>query len=599
MHVFESVTAQVATQVEKVDSLDIAVVAGRIPRRSDSRCPGCDDGDCEGKTKAPVYMMAYSTTGRKRKEDVTHSRWLVVDWDAQELPNVKTEHVAVPTHRGRWHILLRLERDATREEYAATAEAFAKRYGSASDPRARNIERLLYAPHRDALVRYGGVGSLPVEKPVLAPVAAPQLPITRRAPSRRFREQWVSAMVASPSGNNWLAGALGGVLARNCGYTNDEIAQTMGAWLGGVDPKFDKHVDDAQRAADSARAGNPIQGIPKLAEAGIVFGLEDEWSLDQLPEDDDGLLAAAGGRVWTAATIADRPLPPVPWLCERWGLTVGAPIILAGSGGVGKTWLVQALAVAVSSERGLWLGETVTHGAVLHIDHEQTGNQTHRRYQQLGLNGKAPLVHIEQPKWRLSSDRGLEWLARACERRKLVLIDSLRATTPGRDENDSTIRELLDPLTAVSNDTGCTIVIIHHARKRAKDERSTIRGSSAIVDAAGAALGMQRDNGDLTLWLEKTREKGALTRDLFQDASILIEDVADGQTVVRTTDVGEEPYAQIKAVVQSLPPGMSYREVGRAARGWRIDEANRWYKQTHQAPPVTASRENASDDGRQ
>ncbi len=590
MHVFDSVTAQMAVQEKKVDGWDLPLVDLAIPRRTDDRCPGCDDKDCEGKTRAPVYMMAHSTTGRKRKEDVTHSRWLVVDWDAQELPDVKTEHVAVPSHRGHWHLLVRLERGATREEYAATADAFARRYGSASDPRARNIERLLYAPRRGAICRSGGVGYLQVEKPVLAPVAAQQLPTTRKTPSRRFREQWVSAMVASPHNNNWLAGALGGVLARNCGYTNDEIAQTMGVWLGGVDPKFDKHVDDAQRGADSARNGDPIQGIPELIKRGIIFGLEDEWSLDELPDDDDGLLAAAGGKVWTAATIADRPLPPVAWLCERWGMSPGAPVVLAGSGGVGKTWLVQALTVAVSSEKGLWLGETVAHGAALHIDHEQTGNQTHRRYQQLGLNGKAPLVHIEQPKWRLSSERGIEWLAKACVRRKLVIIDSLRATTPGRDENDSTIRELLDPLTGISNDTGCVIVIIHHARKRSADgERSTIRGSSAIVDAAGAALGMQRDNGDLTLWLEKTREKGALTKDLFDDAQVLIEDTPEGQTIVRTTGVHEDPYAQVKMVVQSLPPGMKFRDVVNAARGWRAQEAWAWYRSTHLASGKDAS----------
>jgi RecA-family ATPase len=73
------------------------------------------------------------------------------------------------------------------------------------------------------------------------------------------------------------------------------------------------------------------------------------------------------------------------------------------------------------------------------------------------------------------------------------MIDSFRAAIPGQDENESSVRTFLDKLTRVSETTGCSFVVLHHAGKgsKEKDGREKGRGSGAIFDACGTVLDLQ------------------------------------------------------------------------------------------------------------
>lgn len=582
MHVFETVTAARAAQVENVDELPLNEVARRIPRRSDDRCKGCANKECTGKTLAPVYLMARSVDRSRGKRSVVGSSWLVVDWDAEKLPAIETEHIAIQSHRGHWHLLVRLAREANRDDYAATAQAFAKRWGSASDKQTRHIERVLYAPHREALVRHGGVGSLGVLEGAPEVTEAPQLPTTRKAPSRRFLDQWAAAMAASKSGNNDLCGMLGGVLARNCGYTDEEIVQTVRAIIGGIE-NVDKHADDAMRAGRTARLGGKCKGIPELAARGLTFELEDEWPDIEV----DGSLDAVFGPRWTGEDIETAPVPDIRWVSEKWAIAPGAPVVLAGAGGLGKTLLAQALALGVSTPGGAWLGEQMPFGRVLHIDHEQGLVATRRRYQRLGIRGASGLELRCPPSrgWRLSSKDGLAWLMRAAEGSRLVVIDSLRASTPGVDENDSDIRTLLDPLGEVAEETGAAVLVIHHARKTGKDEPidgpEFLRGSSGITDAASAVIGLARRGEMVDMWLAKIRDPGRNTHGLFVKHSITLRNDETGGLHIEAA----ESRALALQQIASLPDGLTTREVDAAVSGIRNAEKRRHYYATHPDTP--------------
>jgi RecA-family ATPase len=79
----------------------------------------------------------------------------------------------------------------------------------------------------------------------------------------------------------------------------------------------------------------------------------------------------------------------------------------------------------------------------------------------------------------------------------LIIIDTFRAATPGADENDSSIRAYVDLLGRVAAETGCTVLILHHAKKRGSnnktDRRELMRGSSALFDAADAVFFISRE----------------------------------------------------------------------------------------------------------
>jgi len=175
--------------------------------------------------------------------------------------------------------------------------------------------------------------------------------------------------------------------------------------------------------------------------------------------------------------------------------------MLAGYGSSMKTLTCQALAVAVAAGKPVW-GHFPTPAPlrVRHVDAEQGLFDTRLRYQRLilaaGLHAddlgdrlelvSFPLVNLSKV------DSESEW-ERAADGWDVLILDSLRALTPGVDENSSEVRRCLDPLTKISDKTGCAFIIIHHAKKQGKPEEGLngaerVRGSSGIFDACGAVF---------------------------------------------------------------------------------------------------------------
>jgi hypothetical protein len=96
---------------------------------------------------------------------------------------------------------------------------------------------------------------------------------------------------------------------------------------------------------------------------------------------------------------------------------------------------------------------------------------------------------------------------RAAEGVELLIVDALRGATPGEDENDSAMRVHLDLLSRVSSAQGCTITVLHHA-KRSDGKTSAaqlLRGTSAIYDGSGAIFMISAEEQDEPKRVEQTR----------------------------------------------------------------------------------------------
>lgn len=196
-------------------------------------------------------------------------------------------------------------------------------------------------------------------------------------------------------------------------------------------------------------------------------------------------------------------LPPVQWCVERLRLAPGRVNMIGGYGYSGKTIGVQDLALCVAvGDEYVWGEFAPKQGRVVHIDHEQGFRATARRYQRLAYaRGLSPhdignsLKLATLPETYITSQAAEDHYMRACDGATLCIIDSLRAATPGVEENDSAMRVYLDNLTRVSDRTGCTFLIIHHAGKGERDARETLRGTSAIFDACGTVFIFQPHDG--------------------------------------------------------------------------------------------------------
>jgi hypothetical protein len=220
-------------------------------------------------------------------------------------------------------------------------------------------------------------------------------------------------------------------------------------------------------------------------------------------------------------TVSATPVyPKVNFLCKDLGLAVGPPALLIGISQSGKTFFAQALALCVATGRPLFgTTHSVARGPVVHLDYEQGGVLSSLRYHRLirGMNlvpGDLGPNDLElcRESVKLDTEAAKDQLCEKLDGKALCIVDSLRASISAeKDENASGIRETIDMLGRVSEETQCTILILHHQGKgTVADDRFSGRGSSAIFEAAGSAYNLEVLTGNAPdcvyrLWQTKTR----------------------------------------------------------------------------------------------
>jgi hypothetical protein len=276
--------------------------------------------------------------------------------------------------------------------------------------------------------------------------------------------------------------------------------------------EIDAFYDDGERRAiEESSPGYPAAERPQLLRS---------------------LNRSAAIALLDGAAIA-APIPRVDCLVADIGLVAGggAPHLVAGYGFSGKTLALQALAVSLASGRPVWGAYRGRQARVLHIDREQGDLLTRRRYQRLaaamGVDLAAmgdSLAVAVMPQIALTRAHERQW-REIMTGRDLVIIDSLRASTAGVDENSSEIRGCLDLLAGASEATGCRGVIIHHSKKPQQNDpggRFAIRGSSSIYDACDSVYLFASAKGEpVSVEHAKARTQG----DSVPDFALVISDV--------------------------------------------------------------------------
>lgn len=265
------------------------------------------------------------------------------------------------------------------------------------------------------------------------------------------------------------------------------------------------YAASARKTLLPAAASLRIVELPDLGEAEDVV----DWMRRGSEPDDLVRLAEAapdlvplrpGAIQWISTRSIFEPLPPTKWLSRELGICPGRPFMLAGYGYSGKTLAAQAIMLALASATPVW--GHFSAGApmrVRHLDFEQGRHATLKRYQRLaaGMNlGEidiAPRLEVAVfPPAALNDKNAYDVYCRLSDGSQMVLVDSFAGATPGEVENDSKMRSYVDTLTRVSEATGATFCLIHHAGKpkdaHKSDARTLVRGHSAIFDACGSVL---------------------------------------------------------------------------------------------------------------
>lgn len=245
-------------------------------------------------------------------------------------------------------------------------------------------------------------------------------------------------------------------------------------------------------------------------------------------------------------TLAMLDTDPPPLDDVLPGLPAGAVGMVAGMGGIGKSWMFLGLAASVAggqtpfgAESG-WDTDPGTPGAVLYIAAEDKADILHRRLRALGqMAWAAPWIRrvartiaivslvgtavprltlIDQPgRWdpptvRLDTVAAIVTAARRIQAR-LIILDPLRRFHR-LDENDNAAMDLLiEALERIATETGAAVLVGHHSGKAAvlngqATSQQAARGASALIDGVRwAALVARPGPKDAGPWTDRTRRQ--------------------------------------------------------------------------------------------
>lgn len=202
------------------------------------------------------------------------------------------------------------------------------------------------------------------------------------------------------------------------------------------------------------------------------------------------------------ADLLAEPDDAIDWLVED-RIPAGALVLLAGKPKAGKSTLARDLAFAVATGQP-WLGWRAQFGRVWYVVLEEKRGEIRKAFRRMGATGSEPIRFlIEQASADLLAR--LHELARQ-EKPALIVVDTLQRLIQAKDLNDyAHVTERLNPVLALSRETGATLFLLHHASAHAGRE-----GLDAVLGST--ALSASVDNVLILTRSERHRELSSVQR---------------------------------------------------------------------------------------
>jgi hypothetical protein len=207
---------------------------------------------------------------------------------------------------------------------------------------------------------------------------------------------------------------------------------------------------------------------------------------------------------FSAAQLQGMNFPPIKFVVPKY--IVEGVTLLAGKPKIGKSWLIIHAAIAVA-RGGVTLGDIhCQEGDVLYCALEDNPRRLQRRVKKLiGFDAWPPRLHFVCEMPRLAAG-GIAFLRDWVERHpnaRLVILDTLAKVRDPRGAQESGYESdyaSVQELTALANEKGIAIILVHHQRKMISDDPlDTVSGTTGLTGAVDSVLVLNRDGQGITL----------------------------------------------------------------------------------------------------
>ncbi len=335
----------------------------------------------------------------------------------------------------------------------------------------------------------------------------------------------------------------------------------------------------ARIVVEKARARNFIARAQQIAAEGYTVDDVRAWiatseaSILEVSRD-----ASSSLRYKSLAELR-APIPTeLPWLIEELRIIQGRANMFAGFPFSGKTLIAQDVGLSTATGKrvfGLWRPRRT--GIVSHLNYDQPWLDTQIRYSRLmwakGVReeellddrGRLLLRVYQYPEAYLDRDEHIAEIRGIMRESVLVIIDALTGAVEDTEENSPAMGKLIYRLNKLSEETGCTVLIIHHAKKtqqgrprpkedeagKIQDLMQMIRGSSSIFGAVGSAFVLEPTGRKKPVLMHHVKTP-ALSADTIDTFGIRFVDVDEDREDLNT---GERVFHKHAGVnVQHLDP---------------------------------------------
>jgi len=287
-------------------------------------------------------------------------------------------------------------------------------------------------------------------------------------------------------------------------WTADHAAQLQAAGVKRVivipdhDAPGAAHAETVARTCAAAGLEAKIARLPGLPEHGdasvflashtkadlvALLKAAPEWQPTTRPDTRTALTLT------TVGDLLEEPEEQVNWLIE--GLIPAAGVVvLAAKPKVGKSTAARCAALEVA-RGGSWLGRACERGTAWYVALEGRRRDIRAHFRQLGATRADP-IHVFVGVAPADVKIRLRQLAEQ-ERPALIVVDTLQRFLKAENTSDyAEMTTLFDDVIAIAQQSGATMLVLHHAGKADRANIDAILGSTAIAGSADSIILMGR-----------------------------------------------------------------------------------------------------------